>query len=230
MTFATLRRADQGGRSTTYGAAVPLTVDAARSIGLLTAFFDSNGAAARGLAALEGVAAAAAPALESMLAAAEEHDRDVVTQLPTRTAFHHAVARESARARREGAPLSVVLVDVDGFRSLNQHPGPLTADHLLADIAQTIEALRPPESLLYRVGGDAFGLVLPGRTSEQAQEIASQLGPAQLERGVGTAPVHLSTGVAELQSTDDGVALAAKAQAALEETKLARRHPAGDSG
>jgi GGDEF domain-containing protein len=233
MTFATLHHAGSDTRSTAYGAAVPLLSASNESIGVLTVFFDSNEAAVQGLAVLERVAAAATPVLAAALAAArpELADRppDVGTGLPARAAFHEGLAREAARSRRDGIPLAVALVAIDAARSPNEREA--SVDDLLRNVVETIDAIRPPDSLLYRIGADALGLVLPGRTADGARGIAAALRTAQHERGATTASLRVATGIAELLPTDDdAVALAARAQAALDAAKRARLRPADESG
>jgi GGDEF domain-containing protein len=203
------------------------------SVGVLTVFFDSNEAAAQGLAVLERVAAAATPVLAAALAAArpEVADRppDLGTGLPARAAFHEGLAREAARSRRDGVPLAVAFVAIDAARSPKERG--TSVDELLSNVIETIDAVRPPDSLLYRIGADALGLVLPGRTADGARGIAAALRTAQHERGATTTPLQVATGIAELLPTDDdAVALAARAQAALDAAKRARLRPADERG
>jgi GGDEF domain-containing protein len=233
MTFATLHRADTAGRSTAYGAAVPLTGTTTGSSGVLVAFFATNDAAAEGLGPLERVAAAAAPVLDAASAAspsaARERAGDRQIDVSARVAFHAGLAREAAQARREGAPLAVALVDVDGLRSRDERAVHADADQLLAGIAELLEEIRPPAGLLYRVGGSGFGLVLPGRTGEDARALVAELRTAQRARD-GSALLHLRAGVAELEATDDVVSLTARARAALEAVKAPDPSPADEGG
>jgi diguanylate cyclase (GGDEF)-like protein len=231
MTFATLQHGDPGGRSTAYGAAVPLKGVTTDSSGVLVAFFAASEAAVQGLELLERVAAAAAPVLDAAPAAMRPIDRERAADpgigVSARVAFQVELAREAARARREGTPLAVALIEVDGVRSPAERAGHAPADQLLARIAELLDSVRPAASRLYRVGGDEFALVLPGQTGEDARRLVAELRTAHRKRD-DDALLQLSVGVAELEPNDDVVSLTARAGAALEATKQPRLSPADE--
>jgi len=131
---------------------------------------------------LVGLSAAYRVAAQARLlfARTEELDRlstqDPVTGLPNRRAWEAALHREWDRAVRAGAPLGVVLVDVDHFRALNEgfgHPG---GDRALTEVAALLgAALHRPGDLAARLGGDEFGLLLPGADEVGTERLAGRL-------------------------------------------------------
>jgi GGDEF domain-containing protein len=220
MTFVTLHDGGPTRRSSAHGAAVPLIVASVGPIGVLTVFFESSDAAGASLELLERVAAAAAPVLEGALAADSadptERTPDVTTGLPTRAAFHDGLAREVARARRDRTPLGLVLAEADRRRAPHARLELRTTRQRLLATVQAIDSVRPANSLLYRVGDEAFALVLPGCGAEDARRIAAELRAAHDERDARS---PLATGLADLQPEDDAVALAARARAALDRAR-----------
>ena len=109
----------------------------------------------------------------SGLIAAEELARiDVLTRLLNRRAFEAAIEAECARARRTGAPLTLVYLDVDHFKGINDRFGHASGDQVLRQVALAIrETIRGQVDGGFRLGGDEFALLLPASTQAQAEKI-----------------------------------------------------------
>jgi diguanylate cyclase (GGDEF)-like protein len=129
---------------------------------------------------------------------------DLLTGLWSRSTLFEQLARELPRARREGAPLGVVLVDLDDFKSINDAHGYRAGDAVLREVAQRLRrSLRPYDSL-GRYGGDEFLLVLPGCDFHGAVNVAERVracvaaAPVKLERE--TVPVTVSAGVSAVSN------------------------------
>lgn len=131
---------------------------------------------------------------------------DALTGLGSRSAFLQRVS--ALHEAREGDdPLSVILLDADGFRSVNEELGEETGDAVLAHLGQRIAAIFAPIGAeTFRYGGEEFGVALPGLGRAEAaaladrarQEIASSAvdaGPA-LAEDVGPVRLTVSVGVA----------------------------------
>lgn len=151
---------------------------------------------------LEAYAAQAALALAQgeMVERLENLARqDPLTGLLNHREFHDAVERELERCKRYGARMSVVLLDIDGLKRMNDLHGHAEGDRVLRAVAAKIAEAGRAADLACRIGGDEFGLVLPESTAEDAQLVAgrAQQGVQALELGV-----DLSFGVA--QWPDDG--------------------------
>lgn len=88
-------------------------------------------------------------------------DHDVLTGLANRTLFQAHVDQAIARARRSGAKLAVVFLDVDHFKETNDALGHEAGDHLLREIAMRLRRTLREEDILSRYGGDEFVAALP---------------------------------------------------------------------
>jgi diguanylate cyclase (GGDEF)-like protein len=100
---------------------------------------------------------------------------DSLTGLPNRRTMDAKLTRELSRARRVGVPLSVLLLDLDGFKKLNDIQGHAAGDQALQDAAAAWSAQLRPNDLLCRTGGDEFAVVLPDTTEEWAAALAVRL-------------------------------------------------------
>ncbi len=98
---------------------------------------------------------------------------DGLTGLHNRRSFDEHLSREWQRSLRTGAPLALVLLDVDHFKRYNDHYGHPAGDACLRAVAAALGSLaRRPGDLAARVGGEEFALLLPDTTPEGARELA----------------------------------------------------------
>lgn len=101
---------------------------------------------------------------------------DLLTGVTNRRQFDESLAIEWRKARRGGEPLSLLLVDVDHFRSFNECYGHSKGDACLQMIAQSMQsALRRPEDTVARCGGAEFGVLLPKTARQGAQHMADRI-------------------------------------------------------
>lgn len=134
--------------------------------------------------------------------------RDSLTGLGNRRAWEEALPRQVALASRSQKPLCVALIDVDGFKGLNDRDGHLAGDRVLSETATAWAAEVRASDLLARYGGDEFALLLPDCTIDRAMEIVSRL-------ELACDGVSFSTGVARWDGMEDVDALVHRADAAL---------------
>jgi diguanylate cyclase (GGDEF)-like protein len=138
---------------------------------------------------------------------------DVLTALPNRRAWEAEIAREMARARRRGGPLSVALFDLDHFKAYNDRHGHRAGDELLrAAAAAWCERLRAAD-VLARYGGEEFAVLLPGCESADALALVERL------REGTPPPCTVSAGVATWNGSEPYSDLLDRADGALYQAK-----------
>lgn len=102
-------------------------------------------------------------------------ETDALTGLANRRQFDRRLFEECSRAARHHLPLSLILLDVDHFKRLNDVHGHLAGDHCLRQIAQTLAkcAVRATD-VVARFGGEEFAILLPHTTQSEAVEVAKR--------------------------------------------------------
>jgi diguanylate cyclase (GGDEF)-like protein/PAS domain S-box-containing protein len=97
---------------------------------------------------------------------------DALTKIPNRMQFQHLLQRAIARARRAQQPLCLFYVDIDHFKDINDTFGHLAGDATLETVAERLAAALPENSVIGRLAGDEFAVVVPGiggRKDDQAK-------------------------------------------------------------
>jgi len=127
---------------------------------------------------LRRMAAQGASALE----AARLHEKvrelaatDSLTGVANRRTFFDRIAAELARSHRSGRPLSVALLDLDGFKEINDSYGHSIGDEALVRVAQALSRGMRASDLLARLGGDEFAVLLPESTGNEAEKVLARL-------------------------------------------------------
>lgn len=145
-------------------------------------------------------------------AESRESRSDALTGLPNRRAFEERLPVELSRFSRSGRPLSLVLLDLDGFKGINDRLGHPAGDEVLREIAAILRNSRMTDDC-FRIGGDEFAILMPGTTAEEAEIAARRLAKA-VSGAVGDGGIGLSFGIATSESLD-GEALVATADREL---------------
>jgi diguanylate cyclase (GGDEF)-like protein len=109
----------------------------------------------------------------AQLAALARHDG--LTGMPNRRAWDSELPVAMDRARRDGVPLSVALLDLDHFKRFNDQHGHQAGDRLLKSATAAWSAMLRTTDLLCRYGGEEFSVLLPGATTEQAADVLERL-------------------------------------------------------
>jgi len=100
---------------------------------------------------------------------------DGLTGIKTRRYFWEALSAEWKRASRSGRPFSVVLIDLDKFKDVNDTRGHLEGDLVLARVGRLLEQKCRQSNVVARYGGDEFIILMPETTIEQAHVLAERL-------------------------------------------------------
>jgi diguanylate cyclase (GGDEF)-like protein len=165
-------------------------------------------------------------------------DRDPLTGLHNARRFREQLKSDAARAGRYKQPLSLLLIDVDGLKALNDSRGHAAGDAALRHAGSCISGALRRSDFGSRWGGDEFGVIAPQTTRPQAHALAARLlDQASAHRPAGLMTT-ISIGVGTLGPVDapgpgDEEALFAAADAALYDAKRAggntvRTHDAAD--
>ena len=170
--------------------------------------------------------------LRSHLAEAQEMGmRDPLTALSNRRYFDTSLERELTDAQARGAPLSLVMGDIDNFKKINDLFGHQIGDEILKMFARVLTDNVHSRDTVARYGGEEFAIILPETRLESAKQLTermrSQVEGMELavsESGQEIGKVTASFGVAELGAADDAEALIQRADAKLYEAKCAGRN------
>jgi len=100
---------------------------------------------------------------------------DPLTGIANRRVLFDDAEREIAKCLREGSPCSVIMFDLDHFKSINDQHGHKGGDRVLRTFAETVQEMLRPKDLFGRYGGEEFLAVLPGATADVAQVIAERV-------------------------------------------------------
>ncbi len=125
--------------------------------------------------------------------------RDELTGVGNYRSLHERLAEEIARHRRHSREFALVLLDLDGFKAVNERLGHLEGDRLLAEIGAALSDEVRAEDSVFRQGGDEFAVIVPEANAEEAEEVAARLRDRVVRRGFGTderRPVSAATGFA----------------------------------
>jgi diguanylate cyclase (GGDEF)-like protein len=144
---------------------------------------------------------------------------DGLTSLGNHRAFRDDLAREISRSLRHGHAMTLALIDLDDFKSLNDSNGHWRGDEVLIQTARVLESGRQ-EDRAYRIGGDEFAVLLTETNADRARTALERLHD-ELKRRPGTASV--SIGYCELEKGFEGHDVYERADAALYEAKKSGR-------
>jgi diguanylate cyclase (GGDEF)-like protein len=155
---------------------------------------------------------------------------DDLTRLYNSRYLNQALRREAKRATRSGRPLSLLFLDLDGFKTVNDNHGHLAGSQALAETATIVRGCARETDIVARFGGDEFALILPDTGQEGAMAVAGRIrdrvGAAQFLASEGLS-LHLtvSIGVATLpDSVGSAEELLRAADAAMYQVKASGKN------
>lgn len=114
-------------------------------------------------------------------AAARLATLDPLTGAYNRRTFHETAERELARARRAAQPLSMIMLDLDHFKGINDRLGHLAGDDVLRRVVEAVQTTTRATDSVYRYGGEEFVVILPLRDREELMVVAERLRTAVLD-------------------------------------------------
>ncbi|THD66180.1 GGDEF domain-containing protein [Phenylobacterium sp.] len=166
--------------------------------------------------------------LKGRLAETEElADRDALTPLLNRRAFVRELGRIRTFAQRYGSPASLVYIDLDDLKGVNDRLGHAAGDAALKAVADRLLSQLRESDIVGRMGGDEFAVILAQADQATAEAKAAALARAveaePLQFGEWSAPLHISWGVREITQDLEPEGLVADADAAMFARKRERK-------
>lgn len=196
---------DPEARDATLGAGLPLVEVMAQTLGTLSRLRRTSDQAQ--LEAIE---------------AREQGQRDGLTGLFNRDGWDAAIRREAERCRTLGRGASVVIIDLDDLKDLNDRYGHSFGDERLTTLAGVIADTARADDVVARLGGDEFGLLAPGSAPGTGESLA-----ARLSDGFRAKDLSASVGAAECPPGGDLLETWRRADLEMYAVKRVRRTPSG---
>jgi two-component system, cell cycle response regulator len=153
---------------------------------------------------------------------------DGLTGIHNKRYLLDTLEREIPRARRHSRPLSLLMMDIDHFKSINDSCGHLAGDAVLKELASLVRSRLRPDDVVGRYGGEEFAVILPETTLEGAKKIANELRILVEEHDFAfegqSMPLTVSIGAAEMNSDIDQFGFIKLADERLYDAKRAGRN------
>ena len=154
---------------------------------------------------------------------------DSLTAVYNTRFFHEVLGRETARADRYTTPLSLLMIDIDAFKVVNDTFGHVVGNKVLTQIAGTLKQTVRNTDFVFRCGGDEFGVVLPGTNLDGAMRVAEKIlqkvETSKILESLGySGPVTVSIGLSEYHRGSHFETLVAEADQALYASKRSSKN------
>jgi len=154
--------------------------------------------------------------------------KDPLTGVNNRAAMDSTLSRELELARRHKTPLTLVTLDIDKFKRINDTHGHLAGDHVLKNVVNTVAECIRSSDILFRYGGEEFTIILSNTGIRGATLLAERIRKAIESRTITVnnqrIPLTISIGLATADASDTHESLFDKADAALYQAKSAGRN------
>jgi diguanylate cyclase (GGDEF)-like protein len=148
-------------------------------------------------------------------------DHDPLTRLGNRRAFTARLAEVAHRGARYDRPFGLVVLDVDGFKALNDAHGHLVGDIALEAIGDVLRRTLRRSDTAFRLGGDEFALILVEAGEREASNVVARIGDGIAAIDAGDGALRASFGIALGTEAPDPERLLRAADAAMYEAKRA---------
>lgn len=149
---------------------------------------------------------------------------DVLTHVSNRRATQVFLEKEISRAQRQNGEFSVLLIDIDDFKQVNDRWGHAVGDEVLAKTASLFQSMIRKQDLVGRWGGEEFLVIVPGPCDVEAlaERIRSEIAVAEYSHGKGSFHITVSIGIACANQTSIGDEILKQADDALYTAKATK--------
>jgi diguanylate cyclase (GGDEF)-like protein len=147
---------------------------------------------------------------------------DVLTRIPNRRATQAFLEKEISRAQRNHSEFSVLLIDIDNFKQVNDRWGHAVGDEVLTRTAGLFQSMIRKQDLVGRWGGEEFLIVVPGPCNSEvlAERVRSEVARAEYRHGPSSFHITVSIGIACAGQSSNGDEILKQADDALYRSKL----------
>jgi len=149
---------------------------------------------------------------------------DVLTRIPNRRATQAFLEKELSRAQRNQSEFTVLLIDIDNFKQVNDRWGHNVGDDVLVKIASVFQSMIRKPDLVGRWGGEEFLIIVPGPCDAQelAERVRREIANSKHNHGSATFGITVSIGVACAKPADQIDQILKNADKALYKAKLTK--------
>jgi diguanylate cyclase (GGDEF)-like protein/PAS domain S-box-containing protein len=116
---------------------------------------------------------------------------DTLTKIPNRMQFQHLLQQAIARSLRSGHCVSLLYLDMDRFKEINDSFGHAAGDHVLESFTERVSRVLPADAAFGRLAGDEFAVLIDGLERQSARSLLKQV-TASILHSVGDEPVHVA--------------------------------------
>ena len=151
---------------------------------------------------------------EKKLQAEKEAKTDILTGLLNRRAYYEISSSEHQRLQRYHRDFSVIMLDIDDFKKVNDNYGHHEGDRLLQSVASTIRENMRDNDYAFRMGGDEFLILLPETNEEQAYHLAKRMRKEienkKLQSDTQSYTISVSLGISQFRQNDANLEVVVK--------------------
>jgi diguanylate cyclase (GGDEF)-like protein len=146
---------------------------------------------------------------------------DALTQIPNRRATQVFLEKELSRAQRQDSEFSVLLIDIDNFKQVNDQWGHSEGDHVLVKTASIFQSMIRKQDWVGRWGGEEFLMIVPGECDMQviAERVRHEVANAKFSHGTASFGITISIGVTCVKPPDEIDQILKRADIALYDAK-----------
>lgn len=157
---------------------------------------------------------------------------DVLTRIPNRRATQTFLEKELSRAQRIQSEFTVLLIDIDNFKQVNDRWGHAVGDAVLTKTASTVQAMIRKQDLVGRWGGEEFLIIVPGPCDAKAlgERVRCEIANAKFSHGTSSFGITVSIGVACAKHSDQIDQILINADDALYQSKQTKNTVSVASG